>query len=172
MLLEPESEGIEPASLVEALQAGGIHYRLSGTDPSSCLRSVVEVLSLPEAVDREFLYQVLWARESLDSTAVGGGVAVPHLRNPIVLHLQRPLLAICFLEAPVDFGALDGQPVHTLLPVVTLSVKTHLQLLSQLSFALRDPEFKGLIDCQAPRNELQEGMRRISDKVGRAGGKR
>ena len=68
-------------------------------------------MKLPDDVDREFLYQVLLAREALGSTGIGDGIAIPHVRNPIVLHLSRPTVTLCFLEQPVDFGALDGQPV-------------------------------------------------------------
>jgi len=39
-------------------------------------------------------------------------VAIPHVRNPIVLHVSIRPLPLCFLERPVDFGALDGKPVH------------------------------------------------------------
>ena len=84
---EPDSGG-PVVSLTEALKAGGIHYRLSGTDKLSVLQSLVEVMPLPEQVDRQFLLQVLLARESLGSTALGNGIAVPHVRNPIVMHIS------------------------------------------------------------------------------------
>ena len=109
---EPESEGGAPPALEEALRAGGIHYRVGGRDKESVLRAVVDTMKLPEDVDPEFLYQVLLAREALGSTGIGDGIAIPHVRNPIVLHLSRPTVTLCFLEQPVDFGALDGQPVH------------------------------------------------------------
>jgi PTS system nitrogen regulatory IIA component len=48
------------------------------------------------------LFQVLLARESLGSTALGNGVAVPHVRNPIVLHIQRPMVTLCFLEQAIE----------------------------------------------------------------------
>lgn len=63
---------------------------------------VVEAMRLPEAVDREQLLQVLLAREALASTAIGDGVAIPHVRNPIVLHVARPAITLCLLERPVD----------------------------------------------------------------------
>lgn len=162
---EPEHAAAEPVTLEAAVREGGIYYRVGGSDPASCIRNAVDLLRLPAEVDREYLYQVMWARESLDTTAVGGGVAIPHLRNPVVLHLGKPLVAICFLEQEVDFGALDDRPVRVLLPLVTPSVKSHLQLLSRLSFALRDPDFKELLDRQANREELQEGVRRLSEQL-------
>ena len=108
---EPESGSAPLPELSDALATGGVFYRLTGKDKPAVLRSVVEVLRLPDKVDREFLLQVLLAREALESTAIGDGIAIPHVRNPIVLHVPQPIVTLCFLEAPVDFGALDGQPV-------------------------------------------------------------
>ena len=62
----------------------------------------------------------------------------------------------------MEFQALDGEPVRVLLPLIAPTVKSHLQLISRLSFALRDAEFKALLDRQASRDELHEGTRRVS----------
>jgi PTS system nitrogen regulatory IIA component len=161
LLLEPESEKGALPSLEEAVQAGGIHYRVTGSTPSACLRNVVSMLSLPGEVDREFLFQALLARENLASTGVGQGIAIPHYRNPIVLHLPRPMVSLCFLEAPVDFHALDGEPVSVLLTLISPTVKAHLHLLSRLAFGLRAPDFSRLIRDHAGREEILAGLRRL-----------
>ena len=148
--------------LPEALQAGGIFYRIGGADVASALRSVIEVVRLPDEVDREFLLQVLLAREQLASTGIGDGIAIPHARNPIVLHVEKPLVSLCFLEQPIDFGALDARPVQALFTLISPTVRVHLHLLSRLSFALRDPEFKAQVMAQAGRDELATTVRRIS----------
>ena len=124
--------GLAAATSREALHAGGIHYRIGGSDKASVLHHVVETMRLPAEVDREFLYEVLLAREALGSTAIGDGIAIPHVRNPVILHLERPLITLCFLERPVDFGALDGQPVDTLFTLISPTVRAHLHLLSRL----------------------------------------
>jgi PTS system nitrogen regulatory IIA component len=151
---EPESESGQVPSLEEALRAGGIHYRVGGHDKASVLHAVVDAMRLPEDVDREFLYQVLLAREALGSTGVGDGIAIPHVRNPIVLHLSRATVTLCFLERPVDFGALDGQPVSTLFTLISPTVRAHLHLLSRLAFTLRDPRFHAALRTQASREEI------------------
>ena len=138
----------------EALRAGGIHYRVGGHDKASVLHAVVDTMKLPEDLDPEFLYQVLLAREALGSTGVGDGIAIPHVRNPIVLHLSRPSVSLCFLERPVDFGALDGQPVSALFTLVSPTVRAHLHLLSRLAFALRDARFLTAVRTQASREEI------------------
>lgn len=151
---EEESESAPPANFGEALRAGGIYYRIGGDDKPSVLRHVVETMRLPPEVDREFLYEVLLAREALGSTAIGDGIAIPHVRNPVILHLERPLVTLCFLERPVDFGALDGRPVGTLFTLISPTVRAHLHLLSRLSFALRERRFKDAVLGQAPREEI------------------
>ncbi len=169
---ETEASASQMPELGDALQAGGIFYRLSGTDKESALRSVVETLRLPDEVDRHFLLQVLLAREALESTAIGDGIAIPHVRNPIVLHVPKPMITLGFLEIPVDFGALDGQPVQALFTLISPTVKAHLHLLSRLAFALRDPELKSLITRQASREEILTAVRRTSESLRRpaAGG--
>jgi PTS system nitrogen regulatory IIA component len=170
---EEESESSPPANFTEALRAGGIHYRIGGEDKPSVLHHVVEMMRLPAEVDREFLYEVLLAREALGSTAIGDGIAIPHVRNPVILHLERPIVMLCFLERPVDFGALDGLPVSTLFTLISPTVRAHLHLLSQLSFSLRHPRFKEAVVGQSPREEILaraeevEGARTAVASVGR-----
>jgi len=167
IFLEPETVDSAVPSLEEALRKGGIYYRVSGHDPASALRNVVEFLRLPDEVDREFLLQVLLARENLASTAIGEGIALPHLRNPIVLHLGQPMLALSFLEHPIDFGALDGQRVYALFTLISPSVKAQLHLQSRLAFALRDAAFNELIRRQGSREEILDAARSVTERMAR-----
>jgi PTS system nitrogen regulatory IIA component len=157
---EAESLGELP-SLVGAIEAGGIFYHVGGTDKESVLRALVAAMPLPGDVDREFLVRVLLAREALGSTGIGDGIAIPHVRNPVVLHVPRPFICVCFLERPIEFGSLDGQPVFALFSLVNPTVRTHLHLLSRLSFALHDPRFKAVITRRAPREEILDEARRV-----------
>ena len=161
---EPDGNG-GTVSLTEALRAGGIHYRRGGTDKRSVLQSLVEIMPLPEQVDRQFLLEVLLARESLGSTALGNGIAVPHVRNPIVMHLARPMVTLSFLERPIEFGALDGQPVHTLFTIVSPTIRAHLHLLSRLAFALRQAEFMAVIAAQGSREQVFAASQAVDQTI-------
>jgi len=162
---EPEGNGQPLPSVVEALQAGGIYYRIGGRDKPSVLRAIVDVMKLPEEVDRQFLYEVLLAREALGSTGIGEGIAIPHVRNPIVLHLSRPMITLCFLEHPIDFGSLDGQPVSVLFTVISPTVRAHLHMLSRLAFMLRDPAFRAALAKQASREQLIAAAQRVEPNL-------
>lgn len=165
MLREPDSESEHLPDPVHALASGGIHYRVAGADRDSVLRSVVELLRLPDHVDREFLLQVLLAREALGSTGIGDGIAIPHARNPIVLNVENPTITLCFLENPVDFAALDGQPVTTLFTLVSLTVRSHLHLLSRLAFILNNGDFRDVLKRQASRDEILAAARRAMQSL-------
>ena len=147
-------------SLLAALETGGVFYRVGGQDKAGVLQSIVDVLNLPEEVDRRFLYQVLMARESLGSTGIGDGIAIPHVRNPVVLHVSKPSIALCFLDHPIDFGAIDGQPVGTLFLLISPTIRAHLHMVSRLSFILRNQNFKATLKRQASREELIEALAR------------
>jgi nitrogen PTS system EIIA component len=138
-----------PVLLAAALETGGIHRGVHGDGKPETLATVVELVPLPLSVDRKLLLHVLLSRESLGSTGIGDGIAIPHVRNPIILHATKPTITLCFLEHPIDFASLDGRPVHTLFTLVTPSIKSHLQLLSRLAHALRAPSFRDVISRQA-----------------------
>jgi len=144
--------------LCDAMKAGGIFYRIGGNDKASVLHAIVDVLKLPDEVDRDFLYQVLMARESLVSTGIGDGIVIPHVRNPVVLHVSKPSMSLCFLDTPIEFGAIDGQPVNVLFTLISPTVRAHLHMLSRLSYVLQNKEFKAALKCQAPREALIEAM--------------
>jgi PTS system nitrogen regulatory IIA component len=148
-------------NLAAALEAGGIFYNLPDTNKNLALRALVQVLPLPDGVDREILLRLFLAREASASTAIGGGIALPHVRNPIVVHVAHPMVTLCFLEQPIDFGALDGKPVQVLFSLICPTMRSHLQMLSRLSYALHDDQFKQIVLRHGPRDEILREARRI-----------
>lgn len=158
---ENSEEAEHGKGLAEAMSAGGIHYRIEGGDKEAVFGNVVDLMKLPREVDRRFLLQVLLAREAIASTAVGDGIAIPHVRNPIVLHVTEPMVSLCFLEKAIDFGSLDGRPVNCLFTLVSPTVKAHLHLLSRIAFALRDGVFRNIVLKQGGRNEIFAEIARI-----------
>ncbi len=162
---EPEAVGTPLPSLVESLETGGIVYRLDGNTREKALSRLVDELRLPEEVDRDYLLKVLNAREELASTGVGNGIAIPHPRNPVLLHITKPSVTLAFMEEPVDFHALDGKPIHTMFCLISPTLRAHLHLLSSLSFCLRDPEVKAAIENQASREEIFSTLRNVTEKL-------
>lgn len=156
-----ELEQPQLPSLAAAIRAGGVHAGVPGDDKESILRAVVDRLPLPSRTDRELVHRMLLAREALGSTGLGNGVAIPHPRNPIVLRVEEPAVAICYLEHPVDYQAMDGRPVHTLVMLVSPSTRAHLHLLALVAAALRDPVVVGKLEVRAGAEALLPEIERV-----------
>ena len=137
-LFEEQPAPVNVPPLTQALRAGGVVTGLRGDDKHAVMTAAVEKLQLPPHVDRAVVLQMLLAREKLGSTGIGAGFAIPHVRDPIVLRVPQPLVTLYLLERPIEFGAVDQLPVHTLFLAVTPTIKTHLVILSRLGTVLQD----------------------------------
>jgi PTS system nitrogen regulatory IIA component len=160
-LFEDGDGGPEPVRLAEAMARGGVHKGIRGPDRQSVLRAMVERLPIADTQERDLLLEVLLAREALGSTAIGDGIAIPHVRNPLVFAGSRAALALCYLDGPIAFDAPDGQPVHTLFALVSPTIRGHLQLLGRLSLALLDRGFKAAVLRRADFEEIVAEARRV-----------
>ena len=164
-LLEEAQRSPEVVPLLSRLlEIGGIHRDVEGDDKSAVLAAIVQRLPLSPEVDREFLLAVLDAREAMGSTGIGDGIAIPHVRNPILLHVEEPFVSLCLLRRPVDFDAIDDKPVHAVFLVVSPSVPSHLRVLAQLGFVLRDADVRGLLARRAPSEEILSHVREIEQR--------
>ena len=166
LLFEQSRAAADSESLAGALNAGGVLYDTPGVDRESALAAVVERLRLPDRFDRQRLLEMFLSRESLGSTAVGDGIAIPHPRFPVVLSVPAASATLCFLQQPIEFGAADGKPVDTLFVLVSPTVRSHLKLLSQLAAALRDEAFRGVVRRKARSEEIIGAALRWEDANG------
>ena len=163
---EPGEAASPLPTLTESLETGGIVYRLDGHSRNEVLSNLVDTLRLPEGVDREYLLKVLIAREELASTSVGDGIAIPHPRNPVLLHTTQPTVTLAFLEEPVDFQSLDGQLTDVLFCVISPTLRAHLHLLSMLGFALKDIAFRKALLEQESRENIIQALRQVKRGMG------
>ena len=162
---EPESGALPLPTLHDALEGGGVIYRLEGKTREEVLAGIVAHLRLPDEVDRDQLLQVLIAREKIASTAIGGGIAIPHPRNPLLPHIFRPTVTLCFLEKPVEYFSLDGEPVQILFTLIAPSLRTHLHLLSKLAFVLHERNFRKRLQEQASREKIFTALKRAEERI-------
>jgi PTS system nitrogen regulatory IIA component len=90
----------------------------------------------------EYVASELLKREALGSTGMGGGVAIPHARLPMV---KKPYGALARLEPPVDFNAIDGQPVD-LVFLLLLPAPPEADQLTALALVARTLKAPGTLD--------------------------
>ena len=139
--IETQQQEKRLENLLPAMKRGSVIHDLKGDNVAAVLENAVENLPAISNSSKEELYKRLLERENLTSTGIGKGVAIPHPHDPISDLLKNPLIATCFLEKPIDFGAVDDKPVFVMFILLSQSIKIHLHLLSRLSFCVRDNAF-------------------------------
>lgn len=110
---------------------------LPAADREEVLRAFAERLAASGLVhDADALFDRLREREQLGSTAVGGGIAIPHCK---IDRLKRGVVSLGRVLQGIDFGAADGQPVRLFFLVISPSQSPaeHLQILAAISRWIR-----------------------------------
>jgi nitrogen PTS system EIIA component len=140
--------------LTIALSRGGVVEIGKASDSFEVMREMVLKAPLAPEVDREDLFDQLLQREGLTSTGLGDGVALPHPRKPSAQFAPEPMVVLAQLKPALDWRALDGKPVHSVLLLLNPSPEVHLKILSRLAFLLRDPEFQQLLASHAGFDQI------------------
>ena len=114
-----------------------------GSLKANSKKKVLQDLSVPAAkltgLSERHIFETVLQRERLGSTGVGNGVAIPHGK---LADIERLTGVFARLDRPVDFDAIDGQPVDLvfLLLAPEDAGADHLKALSRIARTLRDPE--------------------------------
>ncbi len=129
---------------------------LDAGDKASLLAELARRAALALKRDEPAIRDALEARERLGSTGVGRGVAIPHAR----LHgLAQPFGLFARIEPPIDFGAIDGQPVDLVFLLLTPETgASHLPALAAISRLLRDADVARGLRVAANARDIYETL--------------
>ena len=107
----------------------------------SILEKISDILSKPSGIESSVIFNKLYEREKLGSTSIGKGVAIPHAR---IKDIEYPFVSIIILDEPVDFDNIDDLDVNIVVSIIVPedNFDDHLELLSQLSEKLDNPEIR------------------------------
>ncbi len=125
----------------DLLDEGAVSARVGATSKRQVLSVIAEVAARNFGVEAADVLTGLLARERIGSTGVGYGVAVPHAR---LRGLDRMRGVFVRLEAPVEFGAVDDQPVDLVFALLAPSQarSEHLRALARVSRILRQADLR------------------------------
>ncbi len=154
-----------PENLLSVMERGGLHMGITGTDVAGVLTSAAACVPGLTAAGKVELYTTLMEREELTSTGMGNGVAVPHPRTPLSAALDKPMIVTCFPAAPIDFSAIDSQPVFVLFLLLSTSVRIHLHLLSRLAFCIRDNDFVSFLKSAPSAHQFFLEITKFENKL-------
>lgn len=156
-----DSRSYKSVPLGSLLRRGGIHYGIPGDSREDILSNGLKLIPLPDTIQRSFVLDLLIQRERLASTGIGRGIAIPHPRHPVQDIPEPGVIAVGFPEHPIDYGAIDGQPVFVLFFLFSITMKSHLHFLARLSHFFHDEQFYGLLKEQAEAKEILARVEQI-----------
>ena len=142
-----------------------ILYLVDSEDESTALRKIIQSVPLSLSLNKEELLNALLSREEMMSTAIGNGIAIPHVRLFDSMSLQEDIVAVAYLFEPVDWKAPDEKPVHTLFFVLAADETRHLQILAEIAQLASDEDFVEFLRTMPPRESLIERIQQLEEKV-------
>ncbi|MFA4984316.1 MAG: PTS sugar transporter subunit IIA [Candidatus Omnitrophota bacterium] len=142
--------------ITDFLSIKAISTDLKSTKKEDVMKELVDVLINAGEVEkdrRSRLIDSLMTRESLGSTAIGQGVAIPHAKSE---HIKKLVAAFGLSKNGVDFDSLDGEMVYIffLLLAPQDSAGPHLKALARISRLLKDKYFRDSLKSSADANAV------------------
>ncbi len=142
--------------ILDILKEPAILVGLKSETKKAVLEEMVNVLAEQGVVaDKQKMLEVLLARESLGSTGIGQGIAIPHGKSGVA----KELAAACGISrGGVDFDALDDDKVFVIFLLIAPEdqASQHLKALARVSALLKDKYFrKALIAAESPADVLR-----------------
>ncbi len=129
------------AIIAEYLSHGAICPRVTAADKRQALLVASEAAARVHKIKPGLVFDALMEREASASTGIGHGVALPHALIPGVKRISGVFLR---LKPPVEFGAVDDEPVDLILTLLAPPEQggEHLRALARSARALRSAELR------------------------------
>ncbi len=147
---------MQTMNITDILSPAAVKMPLIATEKHAVIDELVDMLADASLItDPDTLKQVVWEREQQRSTGIGEGLAIPHGKsncsNELVMAIGRP-------EKPIDFQAVDGEPVHLIVLLASPPDKTsdHIQALGKISRLMSNPKFRARAYAAETAEELYQ----------------
>jgi fructose-specific phosphotransferase system IIA component len=142
--------------ITDVLEEQFVRTNLPGTSKEEIIDSMISLIGNSKNVlDKEKVRQAILEREKIMSTGVGNGFAIPHGKTDAVKDI---VAAFAVTEHPVDYQALDEQPVRLVFLLIGRDslVGPHIKLLSRISRLMNREEFrKELLESKTPQDVIE-----------------
>ncbi len=150
---EKTKGGVKQFGLFRAIHKGDVLAEMPGRTKEEVIRATMKLIAKNLHLDADVMADLLLDRESLMPTALNNSIAVPHTRD-ILLNAHHDVVFIVFLKTPLHYGALDGQPVHTLFFLFACEDKRHLSLLAKIAHLSHQPKSLEFLLSKPSKKEL------------------
>ena len=145
--------GVKQFSLFRAIHKGGVIHKAQGETKEEIIRTATKIIASNLGLDSEVISELLLDRESLQPTGLNNGIGIPHPRD-FLLNTTHDVVTIVFPESPIEYGSLDGKPVHTLFFLLASKDKSHLHLLAKIAHFCSNKETIAFLNTHPSKKDL------------------
>ena len=142
--------------IIDVLEEKFVRTKLPGSTKEEIIGSMIDLVAQSaNVIDKEKVRQAIFEREKIMSTGVGNGFAIPHGKTEAVKDI---VAAFAVTERPVDYQALDDQPVRLVFLLVGKDslVGPHIKLLSRISRLMNKEGFReALLTSKTAKDVLE-----------------
>lgn len=144
--------------LTDLLTPERIRIPLRARDKDALLSELVDIVTAGDAIDEDEVLRAVRERESVLSTGIGHGVAIPHGKSSALPQLR---MAAGRTAEPIEFDALDGQPVRLFFLLVgpETAAGPHIKALSRISRLVRRDDIRDRLVSARDAREFLEALR-------------
>lgn len=162
-----EGGGSQQFSLYRAIHKGGVLHEVPGGTKDEVIRNAMKIIAKDLNYDADVLAEMLIDRENLQPTALGRGIGLPHTRDSFV-NAKHDRVIVAFPEHPLeDYGALDGEPVHTLFFLFATNDKRHLHLLAKIAHLSNQEKTLDLLKAKPNKLNLLDYIKEWEGTIGK-----
>lgn len=161
---DAQKRGMQQYGLYRSVHRGGVLTELESNSKEGLIKETMSAVSETLSLDPEVISELLLDREKLMPTALNNGITVPHTRD-FLLKGPTDVIVVVFPKEPLDWGALDGKPVHTLFFLFASNDKRHLHLLAKLAHLSSNEEALELLASRPDKKELLDYIKDWESEV-------
>jgi len=147
--------GSQQFGLFRAIHKGGVYLDIEGNTKEEVICFAMKKIAAALRLDADVMTDLLLDREKLMPTALSHGIGVPHTRD-FLLQESFDVVSVVFPKKPIEYGAFDGKPVHTLFFLFACDDRRHLHLLAKLAHLSSRSENLSFLKKRPDKHELLE----------------
>lgn len=142
--------------ILDFLTESCITTEIKGKTKKEAIEELIDLLGREKLInDVDAATEAIMKRESIGSTGIGQGVAIPHAKSDEV---KKIVAALGISKSGVDFDSLDGESVYIIFLMLAplKSVSEHLKAIAKVSRLLKDKFFRqSLKEASTPRELIK-----------------
>ena len=127
--------------ITKFINENSIFIDFESKSKKNVLENISHEMSNGNTKEKDLIFEKLYEREKLGTTAFGNGIAIPHARIP---DLKEPKVIIIKLLDAINFEAIDGEKVDLIISLIVPDKKNdlHVKLLAKIAELLENKTFR------------------------------